>query len=154
MDFGIKFLRLADNQWVWEGNKFQCKFNDFPNKVVFMAALQGPPHFLNSFSPQYFMVYLKQDITWSITSSVPSRLRKGIHHSLTLTHVCFYVSSYLICSQPKGMKEQTIASTGIIHFFCLFWLVYKKWFKFCRYVVDDSFLTFIIRFLQDSRDIN
>ena len=57
MNLGIKFLWLADDEWVWEGHKLPCKFNDFP-KVVFMTALQGFFHFLEGFSTQHFPIHL------------------------------------------------------------------------------------------------
>ena len=36
------------------------------------------------------------------------------------------LSSHFLCSQTTCWKEQTIASTNFLHFFCLFWLHYKK----------------------------
>ena len=37
MNLGIKFLWLADDEWVWEGHKLPCEFNDFP-KMIFMTS--------------------------------------------------------------------------------------------------------------------
>ena len=39
VDVVVKNLWLADNEWLWDGHKLPCKFNDFP-KMVFSATLQ------------------------------------------------------------------------------------------------------------------
>ena len=58
----IKTLWLANNEWVWEGNKFPCKCNGF-SEMVFMAALQGFFYFVESFILWDFTVYLKKKST-------------------------------------------------------------------------------------------
>ena len=52
-----------------------------------------------------------------------------------------------VCSQATCRKQQTIPSTGILHFFCLCWLHLKKWLKLCSYVLYNLFLAVIVRFL-------
>ena len=66
MNLGIKFLWLADNEWVWEGHKLPCKCNGFP-KVIFVTS-QGFFHFLAAFRTQYFPIHLiGEKVACSIT---------------------------------------------------------------------------------------
>ena len=62
MNSRIINLWLTDDEWVWEGDKLPCKFNDF-SKMVFITSLQGFFHFLEGFITRYVTVNLKKGTT-------------------------------------------------------------------------------------------
>ena len=68
MDLGIKFLWLADDEWIWEGHKLPCEFNDF-SKIVFITSVQGFFHFLEGIITTNFTGYLKDKVPGSITGT-------------------------------------------------------------------------------------
>ena len=80
MDLWIKILWLADNEWVWEGNKFPCECNSFLK--FFMTALQASFHFLEGFITWYSIRYLKLDEVVSQCKSVFQD--KELHHLIAL----------------------------------------------------------------------
>ena len=125
MNLGIKFLWLADDEWILEGHKLPCEFNDFP-KMVFTASLQYFFHLLVSFSTQLFPIYLQgRKLHAYIILSWKCRILDLGYSSIMIPVYLFFdfdgiSSSHFLCFQTTCRKEQTITSTNFLHFFCLF----------------------------------
>ena len=59
MDMVVETVWLADNEWIWEGHKLPCEFNNVP-KMIFITALKVFFNLLEGSITGYFMDYLEK----------------------------------------------------------------------------------------------